>query len=136
MMRDMLMFFSRQSFGMLIVLQIHKSNRRVDEAIGKKFSPDNGPKPCEMWFETQPGVQVQVDFARFVVEFTDDPGTSRIVWLFSLVLGHSRLSLGNATLERFVERAVLHDREQCIAVLPHTQVEQWIAIHQQKVHHR
>ncbi len=52
--------------------------------------PDNGPKPYEVRFETPPGVQAQVDFARFVVEFTDDPGTSRIVWLFSLVLGHSR----------------------------------------------
>lgn len=43
-----------------------------------------------MRFETPPGVQAQVDFARFVVDFADDPGTSRIVWLFSLVLGHSR----------------------------------------------
>jgi transposase len=52
--------------------------------------PENGPKPYEVRFETPPGVQAQVDFARFVVEFADDPGTSRIVWLFSLVLGHSR----------------------------------------------
>ena len=53
--------------------------------------PQNGPKPYEVRFETPPGVQAQVDFARFVVDFADDPGTSRIVWLFSLVLGHSRL---------------------------------------------
>jgi transposase len=52
--------------------------------------PVNGPKPYEVRFETPPGVQAQVDFARFVVDFADDPGTSRIVWLFSLVLGHSR----------------------------------------------
>jgi transposase len=52
--------------------------------------PENGPKPYEVRFETPPGVQAQVDFARFVVDFADDPGTSRIVWLFSLVLGHSR----------------------------------------------
>ncbi len=52
--------------------------------------PENGPKPYEVRFETPPGMQAQVDFARFVVEFTDDPSTSRIVWLFSLVLGHSR----------------------------------------------
>jgi transposase len=51
--------------------------------------PDDGPKPYEVRFETPPGVQAQVDFARFVVDFTDDPGTSRVVWLFSLVLGHS-----------------------------------------------
>jgi transposase len=52
--------------------------------------PENGPKLYEVRFETPPGVQAQADFARFVVDFTDDPGTSRIVWLFSLVLGHSR----------------------------------------------
>jgi transposase len=52
--------------------------------------PENGPKPYEVRFETPPGVQAQVDFARFVVDFTDDPGPSRVVWLFSLVLGHSR----------------------------------------------
>jgi transposase len=52
--------------------------------------PKNGPKPFEVRFETPPGVQAQVDFARFVVEFRDDPGSRRIVWLFSLVLGHSR----------------------------------------------
>ena len=48
-------------------------------------------KPFEVRFETPPGEQAQVDFARFVVTFTDEPGLTRIVWLFSLVLGHSRL---------------------------------------------
>lgn len=38
-----------------------------------------------------PGEQGQVDFAQFQVVFTDEPGTPRIVWLFSMVLGHSRL---------------------------------------------
>ena len=52
--------------------------------------PENGPKPFEVRFETPPGVQAQVDFARFVVDFTDEPGITRIIWLFSLVLGHSR----------------------------------------------
>jgi len=52
--------------------------------------PDNGPKPFEVRFETPAGQQAQVDFARFVTTFTDDPGTTRIVWLFSMVLGHSR----------------------------------------------
>jgi transposase len=47
--------------------------------------------PFEMRFETPPGEQAQVDLARFVIEFTDEPGVKRIVWLFSLVLGHSRL---------------------------------------------
>jgi transposase len=49
------------------------------------------PRPFEVRFETPPGEQAQVDFARFVVTFTDEPGLTRIVWLFSLVLGHSRL---------------------------------------------
>ncbi len=52
--------------------------------------PDNGPKPFEVRFETPPGCQAQVDFARFVTEFRDEPGVARIIWLFSLVLGHSR----------------------------------------------
>ena len=45
----------------------------------------------ETRFETPPGEQAQVDFARFEVEFTDEPGVNRIVWLFSMVLGYSRL---------------------------------------------
>ena len=51
--------------------------------------------PCtsafEVRFETPPGEQAQVDFAHFDVEFTDEPGVKRIVWLFSMVLGFSRL---------------------------------------------
>jgi transposase len=45
----------------------------------------------EVRFETPPGEQAQVDFARFEAEFTDEPGVRRIVWLFSMVLGYSRL---------------------------------------------
>ncbi len=52
--------------------------------------PESQPKPFEVRFETPPGYQAQVDFARFVTTFTDEPGIARIVWLFSLVLGHSR----------------------------------------------
>lgn len=52
--------------------------------------PENAPRPYEVRFETAAGVQAQVDFARFVVTFADAPESSRIVWLFSLVLGHSR----------------------------------------------
>lgn len=47
-------------------------------------------KPYEVRFETPAGQQAQVDFARFLVTFTDAPDTTCIVWLFSLVLGHSR----------------------------------------------
>jgi transposase len=45
----------------------------------------------EVRFETPPGEQAQVDFAQFHVVFTDEPTTPRIIWLFSMVLGHSRL---------------------------------------------
>ena len=48
----------------------------------------------EVRFETAPGEQAQVDLTRFEVEFTDEPGVKRIVWLFSLVLGYSRLIWG------------------------------------------
>jgi transposase len=50
------------------------------------------PTPVfEVRFETPPGDQAQVDFAQFQVAFADEPGITRIVWLFSLVLGYSRL---------------------------------------------
>ena len=62
--------------------------------------PQNGPKPYEIRFETPPGVQAQVDFARFVVDFADDPSSSRIVWLFSLVLGHSRFIFARYVLHQ------------------------------------
>jgi transposase len=44
----------------------------------------------ERRFETPPGKQAQVDFAEFSTVFTDEPGVVRKVWLFSMVLGHSR----------------------------------------------
>jgi transposase len=52
------------------------------------------PAAFEHRFETAPGQQAQVDFAEFRVEFTEDPGWVRKVWLFSLVLGFSRLAVG------------------------------------------
>src|SRR5512144_1220991 len=49
------------------------------------------PSPSfEVRFETPPGRQAQVDFAQFQVVFADQPAVTRIVWLFSLVLGSSR----------------------------------------------
>ena len=44
-----------------------------------------------MRFETPPGDQAQVDFAHFETVFSDEPGVVRKVWLFSLILGYSRL---------------------------------------------
>jgi transposase len=49
------------------------------------------PAGFEVRFETPPGRQAQVDFAHFRTVFADEPGTERVVWLFSLVLGHSRM---------------------------------------------
>ena len=47
-------------------------------------------KPFERRFETPPGRQAQVDFAQFRVVFEGEPGVVRVVWLFTIVLGHSR----------------------------------------------
>jgi transposase len=62
----------------------------------------------ERRFETPPGRQAQVDFAFFKVAFTDTPGPERVVWLFSLVLGHSRLMWA-----RFVPRQDLATVLRC-----------------------
>ena len=48
----------------------------------------------ERCFETPPGKQAQVDFAFFRTVFTDQPDAERIIWLFSMVLGHSRMMWG------------------------------------------
>jgi transposase len=56
----------------------------------RKIRPEPS-RPFEVRFETPPGEQAQVDFARFEVAFTDEPGVTRIIWLFSIVLGYSRL---------------------------------------------
>ena len=61
------------------------------------------PRQFERRFETPAGQQAQVDFAEFQVAFTSEPGVTRKVWLFSMVLGHSRWLWGrfcpNQTLE-------------------------------------
>ncbi len=48
------------------------------------------PGQFERRFETPAGKQAQVDFAEFQVEFTSEAAVLRKVWLFSMVLGHSR----------------------------------------------
>ena len=62
----------------------------------------------EVRFETPPREQAQVDFAQFNVEFADQPGVKRIVWLFSMVLGYSRLIWG-----RFVVHQNLQSVLRC-----------------------
>lgn len=66
------------------------------------------PAQFERRFETPPGKQAQVDFAEFTVEFTDEPGVVRKVWLFSIVLGHSRWLWG-----RFVASQNLQSVLRC-----------------------
>jgi transposase len=51
------------------------------------------PEPAPVFegrFETPAGRQAQVDFAEFRVEFANEPSVTRKVWLFAMVLGHSR----------------------------------------------
>nr|WP_244099296.1 IS21 family transposase [Burkholderia ambifaria] len=62
----------------------------------------------EVRFETPVGHQAQVDFAHFSVEFGDAPGQRRSIWLFSIVLGHSRYLWG-----RFVEHQDLQTVLRC-----------------------
>lgn len=62
----------------------------------------------ERRFETPPGRQAQVDFAHFRTTFADEPGVERIVWLFSMVLGHSRFLWG-----RFVAHQDLQTVLRC-----------------------
>lgn len=64
----------------------------------------------EVRFETPPGRQAQVDFAHFRTVFTDEPDIERIVWLFSLVLGHSRMLWG-----RFVPQQDMQTVLRCHA---------------------
>ena len=62
----------------------------------------------ERRFETPPGKQAQADFAEFTVAFTDELGVTRKVWLFSMMLGHSRWLWG-----RFVASQNLQSVLRC-----------------------
>jgi len=96
----------------------------------------------EVRFETAAGEQAQVDFAEFKVVFDDEPGRTHRVWLFAMVLGHSRMlwaqyvlhqDLGTVlrchmeAFERFggVPREILYDRMKT-AVLGEDTAEQAI----------
>jgi transposase len=48
----------------------------------KRAGQEIRPEPerrFEVWFETPPGEQGQVDFARFEVVFADEPGVRRVI---------------------------------------------------------
>ncbi|WP_030538492.1 IS21 family transposase [Sphingobium sp. DC-2] len=61
----------------------------------RALRPAGGGSPFAVRFETPPGQQAQVDFAQFRVRFTSAPDSVQIVWLFSMVLGFSRLIWGH-----------------------------------------
>ena len=65
----------------------------------------------ERRFETAAGKQAQVDFAQFRVEFTDEPGVVRILWLFTIILGPQPLALGPVLRDPgFADRPALPHR--------------------------
>lgn len=70
--------------------------------------PAGGGSPFAVRFETPPGQQAQVDFAQFRVRFTSAPDSVQIVWLFSMVLGFSRLIWG-----RFAQRQTMQTVLAC-----------------------
>jgi transposase len=97
--------------------RLHREIRDLGYAGGytmvKDFLRDvrpSAPAGFEVRFETPPGRQAQVDFAHFRTVFTDEPGAERVVWLFSLVLGHSRMLWG-----RFVPQQDLQTLLRCHA---------------------
>ena len=84
--------------------------------------PEREAKPFEVRFETAPGQQAQVDFARFVTTFTDEPDDTRIVWLFSLVLGHSRFIFARFVMHQDLQ-TLLRCHMQAFAALGGVPIE-------------
>ncbi|MDB5582077.1 MAG: integrase core domain protein [Bradyrhizobium sp.] len=79
----------------------------VRDAV-RAMRPAGGGSPYAVRFETPPGQQAQVDFAQFRVRFTSAPNSVQIVWLFSMVLGFSRLIWG-----RFAQRQTMQTVLAC-----------------------
>ena len=87
-----------EAYPELTVARLHREigglGYKGGQTAVKEFLREIRPRPAsgfEVRFETPPGRQAQVDFAYFRTEFADEPGGERVVWLFSLVLGHSRM---------------------------------------------
>jgi transposase len=80
--------------GARLLRELRERGYRGGYTAVTDFLRDVRPVPdphFEVRFETPPGEQAQVDLAQFHVVFTDEPETPRIIWLFSRVLGFSRL---------------------------------------------
>lgn len=95
------------AFPQLTGRRLHRELRELGYTGGYTILTDllREIRPCEVSpfevrFETPPGRQAQVDFAHFRTVFTDEPGVERIIWLFSLVLGHSRMLWGRFVLHQ------------------------------------
>ena len=95
------------AFPQLTGRRLHRELRELGYSGGYTILTDllreirpSEVSPFEVRFETPPGRQAQVDFAHFRTVFTDEPGVERIIWLFSLVLGHSRMLWGRFVLHQ------------------------------------
>src|SRR5689334_9416846 len=95
------------AFPQLTGRRLHRELRELGYTGGYSILTDflrdirpTAPAPFEVRFETPPGRQAQVDFAHFRTVFTDEPGVERIIWLFSFVLGHSRMLWGRFVLHQ------------------------------------
>jgi transposase len=89
--------------GSRLLREIREHGYRGGYTAVTDFLRDVRPAPSpsfEVRFETPPGHQGQADFAQFQLVFTDEPGEMRIVWLFSLVLGYSRLIWGRFVMHQ------------------------------------
>ena len=79
--------------GARLLREIRELGYRGGKTAVNDFLREVRPVPVprfEVRFETAAGRQAQVDFAEFRVEFAAAPGVERKVWLFAMVLGHSR----------------------------------------------
>jgi transposase len=100
----------------LTAQRLHREIARLGYAGGysmvrdevRALRPAGGGKGYAVRFETLPGEQAQVDFAQFRISFTDEPDVVHIVWLFSIVLGYSRLIWG-----RFAHRQTMQTVLAC-----------------------
>jgi len=95
------------TFPQLTGRRLHRELRDLGYTGGYTILTDflrdirpTGAPPFEVRFETPPGRQAQVDFAHFRTVFTDEPGAEHVIWLFSLVLGHSRMLWGRFVLHQ------------------------------------
>jgi transposase len=105
------------AFPQLTGRRLHRELRELGYTGGYTILTDflreirpSRPVGFEVRFETPPGRQAQVDFAHFRATFDDQPETEHVVWLFSLVLGHSRMLWG-----RFVVHQDLQTLLRCHA---------------------